>query len=104
MVQDRGNRLPIADWDAEYLRLTAFPIPASPVEDVGWWESLMGEPPEVEVVRRRESGKRMEGAFEYGRLVIQTSPVRIDLLVIPSPEQEATSGFLKIGKFLPSTE
>jgi len=99
MVQDRGNRLPIAAWDAESLRLTAFPIPASPVEDVGWWESLMGEPPEVEVVRRRESGKRMEGAFEHGRLVIQTSPARIDLHAIPSPEQEATSGFLKIGKF-----
>jgi len=99
VTQDRGNRLPIAAWEAESLRLTAFPIPAAPVEDVGWWESLMGEPPEVEVVRRREGGKRMEGAFEHGRLVIQTSPSRIDLLTILSPEQEATSGFLKIGKF-----
>ena len=99
VMQDRGNRLAIAAWDVESLRLTAFPIPASPIEDVGWWESLMGEPPEVEVVRPREGGKRMEGTFEHGRLVIQTSPARIDLLAIPSPAQEATSGFLKIGKF-----
>ena len=98
--ENRGNRLPIADWDAESLRLSAFPTPASPIEDVGWWAALMGEPPEVEVVRPREGGRRKEGAFELGRLVIQTSPARIDLQAIPSHEQEATGGdFLFIGKF-----
>lgn len=100
MVQDRGNRLPIAAWDAESLRLTAFPAPASPVEDVGWWESLMGAPPEVEVVRPREGRRRVEGAFEGGRLIVEITPARIDLRVIPSLEQEAkTIGFFTIGKF-----
>lgn len=100
VTQGGGNRLPIEAWETESLRLTAFPAPASPVEDVGWWESLMGEPPEVEVVRPREGGKRIEGAFENGRLVIQISPARIDLRVIPSPEREVpTAGFLTIGKF-----
>jgi hypothetical protein len=99
VMQDRGNRLAIAAWDVESLRLTAFPIPASPIEDVGWWKSLMGEPPEVEILHPRVGGKRMEGTFEQGRLVIQTSPTRIDLFAIPSPAQEAPSGFSKIGKF-----
>ncbi len=98
--QDRGNRLAIAAWDTESLRLTAFPIPTSPIEDVGWWESLMGEPPEVEAVRPREGGKRTEGAFEQGKLVIQTSPARIDLQMIPSLGEGAPSaGFLTIGNF-----
>ena len=99
MVQDRGDRLPIAAWAAESLRLTAFSTQLSPVEDAGWWQSLMGGPPEVEVVRHRESGRRVEGAFEHGQLVIQTSPGRVDLHTIPSPEQGAASGFPKIGKF-----
>ena len=99
MVQDRANRLPLTAWDAESLRLTAFSPPSSPVDDTGWWDSLMGGPPEVEVVRHRESGKSVEGAFEHGRLVIQTSPDRVDFHAIPSPEQDATGGFLTIGKF-----
>lgn len=100
VTHGRGNRLLIEAWETEFLRLTAFPAPASPVEDVGWWESLTGEPPEVEVVRPREGGKRIEGAFENGRLVMQVSPARIDLRVIPSPEREATTaGFFTIGKF-----
>ena len=99
MAEDRGNRLPITAWDLESLRLTAFSITVSQVDDTGWWESLMGGSPEVEVVRRRESGKTTEGAFGEGRLVIQTSPGRIDFHAIPSPQQEAASGFLNIGKF-----
>ncbi len=60
----------------------------------------MGEPPEVEVVRPREGGKRIEGAFENEKLVMQVSPARIDLSVISPPEREAsTTGFPTIGKF-----
>jgi len=94
------NRLSIEAWEAESLRFTAFPTPATPVEDVAWWESLTGEPPEVEVVRPREGGRRREGAFESGRLIMQVAPTRIDLHLIPSPAQEAiTRGFSTIGKF-----
>lgn len=101
MVTGGGdNRLPIEAWETETLRFTAFPTPAAPVEDVGWWESLVGQPPEVEVMRPREGGRRAEGAFETGRLILETLPVRIDLRVIPTPERVATtSEFLTIGKF-----
>ena len=34
----RGKRLPISAWQVESLRLTTFPVPASPVGDVDWWE------------------------------------------------------------------
>ena len=43
---------------------------------------------------------RAEGAFEAGRLILETLPFRIDLRLIPSPELSATaSGFATIGKF-----
>lgn len=96
----KGNRLPMEAWETESLRLTAFPVPASPVEDVGWWQSLVGQPPEAEVTHPREGGRRAEGAFETGRLILETSPTRIDLRLMPSMEQEGTAvGFLTIGKF-----
>lgn len=99
-THSKGERLPIEVWETESLRLTTFPVQVSPVEDVGWWESLMGKPPEIEVVHPREGGKRVEGALETGRLIMQTAPTRIDLRVIPSPEQGATTaGFFTIGKF-----
>lgn len=99
-TQSRGNRLPIEAWETESLRLTAFPVPASPVEDAGWWQSLIGQPPEVEVMRPREGGRRAEGAFATGRLILETSPIRIGLRLVPSLEEEAkTVGFLAIGKF-----
>ena len=98
--QSRGNRLSIEAWETESLRFTAFPIPASPIEDVGWWQSIVGQPPEVEVKRPREGGIRAEGAFEAGRLILETLPFRIDLRLIPSPElSAAASGFATIGKF-----
>lgn len=100
VTQSKSNRLPIEAWETESLRLTAFPIPASPLEDTGWWQSLIGQPPEVEVTRPREGGRRAEGAFATGRLILETSPIRIDLSLMPSPTQEATTvGFLTIGKF-----
>lgn len=58
----------------------------------------MGEPPEVEVVRPREGGKRIEGAFGNGKLEMQISPARVDLRMVPSLEQEVP-GFPTIGKF-----
>lgn len=101
VLQDIGKRLSIAAWDTESVRLTAFPIPVSPIEDVGWWEDLMGAPPEVEVVLHKEGGKKIiEGAFEQGRLVIEISPNKINFRIMPSREQVATSsGFITIGKF-----
>lgn len=98
--QNRDNRLSIEAWEAESLRFTAFPIPASPIEDVRWWQSIVGQPPEVEVKRPREGGIRAEGSFEVGKLILETLPFRIDLRLIPSTEVSATTpGFATIGKF-----
>lgn len=99
--QSRGNRPSIEAWETESLRFTAFPMATSPIEDVGWWQRLVGQPPEVEVKRPREGGIRAEGAFEAGRLILETLPFRIDLHLIPSPEVWArASGFAAIGKFI----
>jgi len=104
-IKNKGKQLPIEAWETESLRFTAFPAPASPIEDVGWWQSLVGQPPEVEVMRPREGGRRAEGAFETGRLILETLPIRIDLHLMPSPEQIPTTvGFLKIGKFIEMLE
>lgn len=94
------NRLPISAWQTEFLRLTAFSVPVSPVGDVDWWETLIGGQPETSVVRPREGERRMEGAFESARLVIQIRPARIDIHMIQSPDRERTDiGFLTIGLF-----
>ena len=98
--KSRGNRLSVEAWETESLRFTAFPIPVSPIEDVGWWRSIVGQPPEVEVKRVREGGIRAEGSFNAGRLILETLPFRIDLRLISSPEiSSTTSGFATIGKF-----
>lgn len=98
--KNRGNRLSVEAWETESLRFTAFPIPVSPIEDVCWWQSIVGQPPEVEVKRPREGGIRAEGSFEAGRLILETLPFRIDLRLIPSPELSSTNlGFATIGKF-----
>lgn len=94
------DRLPIEAWSAESLRLTIFPSKIGSVENVGWLQNLIGQPPEVEVKHPREGGIRTEATFKTGRLIMQTTPIRIDLNLIPSPEQlPTTKGFLTLGSF-----
>jgi hypothetical protein len=75
-------------------------VSASPIGDVNWWEALVGVQPDTSVVRPREGQRRIEGKFENGKLVMQIQPARIDIGMIPLPDQEPTEiGFLNIGPF-----
>ena len=86
---DTGRLLPPDAWRVETLRVTAFPIPAAPAKDYGWWTTLVGEPPESTTDRHRESMRREEGPFCGGRLVSDVRPLRIDWLLIPSQDESA---------------
>lgn len=98
--EDRIDRLPIEHWQIESLRLTAFPLPASPVEDVDWWEILVGQPPVSKVLRPREQERMAGGPFANGELVNLINPARIDWRLSPSRDQELPmAGFPTIGTF-----
>lgn len=91
--------LPTA-WEAEVLRVTAFPIPAAPARDYGWWRELVGEPPERSINRPRESSLREEGPFNGGILINEIQPLRIDWVLAPPQEEGVEAvGFRFIGPF-----
>lgn len=90
---ESSTLLPLTAWEVETLRLTAFPVPASPARDHSWWSELIGEPPEIVSNRPREGAKTEEGAFSTGRLINVVLPVRIDWLLVPSKEPGSTAEY-----------
>lgn len=79
----------ISDWQAESLRVTAFPGPSAQVNDLNWWIEVIGEPPETRISKPRLGEYREEGYLEPGRLVLHLQPGRIDwhFIALQSEEQ-----------------
>jgi hypothetical protein len=98
MLTDRLRELELQDrqaWLAESLRLTAFPTAAAPFEfanATGWWQELVGQPPEAHVARPRLSGFQDQGSFAGGSLVLSTQPIRIDWYLAPPAPPEEVQG------------
>lgn len=86
--QKKPERLPLTAWEAELIRFTAFPIPATPTTDMDWWNRLIGEPPKTKTQRPRDGTIIEEGPFYNDKLVVQISPIRIDLLFVPDEQKE----------------
>lgn len=65
----------------EVLRLTAFPadIIKNP-EDYQWWLALTGESPENRTQSPRKAILHEEGPFKNGKLILETQPIRFDLV------------------------
>lgn len=75
------NRPPLSVWQVESLRMTVFPSPAAQIEpEPSWWTDLVGEPPETQVMQRKQGIRREEGPFASGRLILTIQPSRIDWL------------------------
>ncbi len=79
-------------WQAELLRVTAFPSAGVPVDSVNWWEHLLGQPAENRISRPREDATEEQGPFEAGRLTLGVLPFRIDWLY-NNPETEVIGQF-----------
>ncbi len=79
-MPDRSMSRPgIEAWRAYQLRATFLSTPgALPLEPRGWWESVLGEPPE-RVESNRKVGRHLEeGPFLGGLLTVSVGANRID--------------------------
>lgn len=98
--QGKINRLPLSAWHAESLRLTAFPITATPLNDINWWSELMGEPAETKTVQSKLDRHTEQGLFLGAKLVNQVHPNRIDWLIQLTDQESGAIAFPTIGPFL----
>lgn len=87
-------------WQAESLRLSAFPSPATAITEPTWWTDLLGEPPERKISRPKMGGQQEEGPLEIGKLRLVVQPTRVDWVFgAISPKEEEAETFPTIGPF-----
>src|SRR5437899_1373261 len=86
-------------WEAESIRLTAFPDRSVnlQLDNIEWWRSVTGTPPETRISRLRLPGFQEEGPFAGGKLVLAATPARIDWHLVPADVVEPTPGFQFLG-------
>lgn len=97
--QSTVNRPALEAWQAQILRLTAFPSPAAQVTEPSWWTDLVGQPPETRTLQPKRGGQHEEGRFEGRKLVLRVEPTRIDWLFTPIDDGEEGEIFSTIGTF-----
>ncbi len=103
--QDNLNRRPISDWQVDRVRFTAFTLQSSPVADFNWWTLLTGEIPKTKTQRPRDGIIIEDGSISNGKLVVQSTPMRIDILIVPDEEKEPKGDFSQvIGNFTDSLD
>ena len=91
---------PLDAWLAESLRVTVFPSPAASLTDQRWWEQLVGQPPETQTSQPRKGGRKDEGPYEGGKLVLDCETTRIDWHLVPAaPSEETDQAFPNIGTY-----
>lgn len=79
MTEQKPQAFPDASqWQAQALRLTAFPSPAAKFDDPKWWRELLGTDAESRNIRPLKGELTEQGPFEKGILVLQVGPLRID--------------------------
>jgi hypothetical protein len=87
------------------LRLTGFPSPGAAFEGGDWWEEVVGQPPEVEISKRRTGGHQYEGPVDFpknrvGKLILTLRPDRIDWVLTVEDGSEADSAEIQtLGDF-----
>jgi hypothetical protein len=98
-------RYPLAEWTAEQVRLTVFPLAgAANPNPEPWWEVIVGAPPDESTANPKMGLRTLVGTFHAGKLVLKLELNRIDWLFVPQDRDPAVvvSGeFPSIG---PATE
>ena len=100
ITDNSGSQKGLDQWQVEHLRTTAFFLPhtESDVRE-GWWESVVGTPPEEERRRPQEGSIRQIGRLSGNVLAVEWRSERVDWRLIPpgrAPNQPR-SGFPVIG-------
>src|SRR5712692_10629704 len=104
MSEELSQQPPDAiEWQAESLRMTAFPSPGSLLgEPPNWWELVTGEPPENRVSQPKVGAVQEQGAFSTGVLTVLSQPGRIDWLLSWPERSEVVRSFEEsLGIFVP---
>jgi hypothetical protein len=90
-------RVPLAEWQAEQVRVTVFATTEVVITWQQWWaEAVQSEPDDVTVNPKKHSGT-IQGEYGPGRLVLGTQPGRIDWVLLPTEaavEESITTGEL----------
>lgn len=81
MTKVNSTTSSLSDWKAGQLRLTAFPESPLDPKNTTWWQSLIGEPPEVQIFHPKLPEQHEEGPFGSGRLTLRIQPHKIDWLL-----------------------
>ncbi len=95
----------VQSWEAQNLRLTAFPVPKSDIKSVFKWEETIGELPENSSSHPRAGMLEESGGFGNGILSLKLIPGRIDwhyLSFVPS--ETVPESFPNLGYFLDTIE
>lgn len=80
-------RLPLADWRAESVRLTVFPMPDATARSPEWWEAVADDQPDETTMNPKKGSQLIHGAFDPGKLILRLEPDRIDWVLAP-PERD----------------
>lgn len=79
----------IDQWQANSIRLTAFPSPTAEPGKSSWWEEIVGEVPDTRVDQPRAQAHRVEGPLGPGTLTLVIQPLRIDWHLGPQKEDDS---------------
>ena len=93
-------------WEVETLRFTGFfPSAGSPVNPAGWWEKIVGQPPENKIERPREGILMQDATLDTKMLTLSVSPARVDFVASASRKVRVTeeyNGWMTIGSLAES--
>jgi len=90
-------------WEAESLRLTAFPSPSAELGAQDWWKQLIGDEPDSKIMEPKTGVQREEGRIKNdrvdGQLILAIQPNRIDWQLGSILEELPLRGLPTIGSF-----
>ena len=99
MCSQEGTGQAATNWQAESLRVTAFPVPGTPIGESTWWADLVGKPPEVRSNRPSHGAFTDEGLFQELKLILSAQPTRIDWYLTLPEQEEAVTSLRTVGPF-----
>ena len=77
---------PLADWDTEQIRLTAFVAEGVEIEADNWWQDVLGAQPDSSTKRPKIGDLFQKGAALGGQITMRAQPTRVDWVFNPTTE------------------
>ena len=100
MTNQETPTLPdVSGWQAQSLRVTAFPSPSATISQPKWWSELLGTEPEVRNLRPARGEQVEAGPFDKGTLTLQVTPIRIDWILTVN-QNAVLDEIFNLGAFL----